>query len=164
MAIRRGHRVRDRTPGRASAQLSRPGRGRPHPRRHRRRPMMVPAGGDHRPLLLVEDDDDVRDAIAGSLRDEGYVVAEAGNGRLALEWLQRNADPCLVLLDLWMPVMSGMELREKMAQDPRLAAVPLVVVTAAGDGKARAEEMGAIGYLRKPLDLKDLLATVERYC
>jgi DNA-binding response OmpR family regulator len=38
------------------------------------------------------------------------------------------------------------------------------VVTAAGDGKARAEEMGAIGYLRKPLDLKDLLATVERYC
>jgi CheY-like chemotaxis protein len=127
--------------------------------------MMVPAGGDHhRPLLLVEDDDDVRDAIAASLRDEGYVVAEAGNGRLALEWLQRNADPCLVLLDLWMPVMSGMELREKMVQDPRLAALPLVVVTAAGDGKDRAEEMGAIGYLRKPLDLQDLLATVERYC
>ena len=126
--------------------------------------MMVPAAAEHRPLLLVEDDDDVRDAIAASLRDEGYVVAEAGNGRLALEWLQRNADPCLVLLDLWMPVMSGMELREKMVQDPRLAALPLVVVTAAGDGKARAEEMGAIGYLRKPLDLQDLLATVERYC
>jgi CheY-like chemotaxis protein len=127
--------------------------------------MMVPAGGDHhRALLLVEDDDDVRDAIAASLRDEGYVVAEAGNGRLALEWLQRNADPCLVLLDLWMPVMSGFELRAKMAQDPRLSAVPLIVVSAAGDGKARAEEMGAIGYLRKPLDLQDLLATVERYC
>jgi CheY-like chemotaxis protein len=127
--------------------------------------MMVPAGGDHhRALLLVEDDDDVRDAIAASLRDEGYVVAEAGNGRLALEWLQRNADPCLVLLDLWMPVMSGFELRAKMVQDPRLAAVPLIVVSAAGDGKARAEEMGAIGYLRKPLDLPDLLATVERYC
>ena len=92
------------------------------------------------------------------------MVAEAENGRLALEWLQRNSDPCLVLLDLWMPVMSGMELRERMVQDPRLAALPLVVVSAAGDGKARAEEMGAIGYLRKPLDLQDLLATVERYC
>ncbi|TMA20609.1 MAG: response regulator [Deltaproteobacteria bacterium] len=126
--------------------------------------MMAPAEVDHRPLLLVEDDADVRDAIAATLRDEGYVVAEAENGRLALEWLQRNGDPCLVLLDLWMPVMSGMELRERMVQDPRLAALPLVVVSAAGDGKARAEEMGAIGYLRKPLDLQDLLATVERYC
>jgi len=126
--------------------------------------MMVPAAGDHRPLLLVEDDDDVRDAMAASLRDEGYVVAEAENGRLALEWLQRNSNPCLVLLDLWMPVMSGMELREKMVQDPRLAALPLVIVSAAGDARARAEEMGAIGYLRKPLDLHDLLATVERYC
>jgi CheY-like chemotaxis protein len=126
--------------------------------------MMVAAGGHHRPLLLVEDDDDVRDAIAATLRDEGYQVAEAENGRLALEWLQHNGDPCLVLLDLWMPVMSGMELREKMVQDPRLAALPLVIVSAAGDGKARAEEMGAIGYLRKPLELHDLIATVERYC
>jgi len=126
--------------------------------------MMVPAAVDHRPLLLVEDDDDVRDAMAASLRDEGYEVAEAENGRLALEWLQRNGDPCLVLLDLWMPVMSGMELREKMVEDPRLAALPLVIVSAAGDGKARAQEMGAIGFLRKPLDLQDLLATVERFC
>jgi two-component system response regulator MprA len=125
---------------------------------------MVPAGGHHRPLLLVEDDEDVRDAIAASLRDEGYVVAEAENGWRALEWLRRNADPCLVLLDLWMPVMSGMEMRAQMVQDPRLAALPLVVVTAAGDGKAQAEEMGAIGYLRKPLDLRDLLETVERFC
>ena len=126
--------------------------------------MTVPAAVDHRPLLLVEDDDDVRDAMAASLRDEGYEVAEAENGRLALEWLQRNGNPCLVLLDLWMPVMSGMELREKMVEDPRLAALPLVIVSAAGDGKARAQEMGAIGFLRKPLDLQDLLATVERFC
>ena len=126
--------------------------------------MMIAARLGHRPLLLVEDDDDVRDAVAASLRDEGYEVAEAENGRLALEWLKSNADPCLVLLDLWMPVMTGMELHEVMAQDPRLAALPLVVVSAAGDAKARAQQMGALGYLRKPLDLHDLLATVERYC
>ena len=47
--------------------------------------MMLAAGDGHRTLLLVEDDDDVRDAMAGSLRDEGYIVAEAGNGRLALD-------------------------------------------------------------------------------
>ena len=125
---------------------------------------MVAAHPGHRPLLLVEDDDDVRDAIAASLRDEGYEVAVAENGRLALEWLQSNANPCLVLLDLWMPVMTGMELHAVMARDPRLAALPLLVVSAAGDGRARAQQMGAIGYLRKPLDLHDLLATVARYC
>ena len=125
---------------------------------------MVVAHLEHRPVLVVEDDDDVRDAVAASLRDEGYQVAEAQNGRLALEWLQSNADPCLVLLDLWMPVMTGMELRELMSRDPRLSAVRLVVVSAAGDAKAQAQQMGAIGFLRKPLDLHDLLATVERYC
>jgi CheY-like chemotaxis protein len=125
---------------------------------------MVPAGEGHRTLLLVEDDDDVRDAMAGSLRDEGYVVAEAGNGRLALDWLQNNDDPCLILLDLWMPGMSGIELHAHMVLDPRLKALPLVVVSAAGDAHERATEMGALGFLRKPLDLKDLLATVERYC
>ncbi|HZX65144.1 MAG TPA: response regulator, partial [Myxococcales bacterium] len=66
--------------------------------------MMVAAHSHRRPVLVVEDDGDVRDAVAASLRDEGYVVAEAENGRLALDWLQSNADPCLVLLDLWMPV------------------------------------------------------------
>src|SRR5438270_4201248 len=126
--------------------------------------MMLAAGDGHRTLLLVEDDDDVRDAMAGSLRDEGYIVAEAGNGRLALDWLQKNADPCLILLDLWMPGMSGIEMHEQMARDPRLKALPLVVVSAAGDAQERASAMGALGFLRKPLDLKDLLATVERYC
>jgi CheY-like chemotaxis protein len=126
--------------------------------------MMVAADSRHRPVLVVEDDGDVRDAVAASLRDEGYVVAEAENGRLALDWLQSNADPCLVLLDLWMPVMTGIELQALMAQDPRLAAVRLVVVSAAGDARAQAQQMGAIAFLRKPLDLHDLLATVERYC
>ncbi|HVI23529.1 MAG TPA: response regulator [Myxococcales bacterium] len=126
--------------------------------------MMVAADSRHRPVLVVEDDGDVRDAVAASLRDEGYVVAEAENGRLALDWLQSNADPCLVLLDLWMPVMTGIELHAVMAQDPRLAAVRLVVVSAAGDARAQAQQMGAIAFLRKPLDLHDLLATVERYC
>ncbi|MFL5248544.1 MAG: response regulator [Myxococcales bacterium] len=126
--------------------------------------MMVAAHSRHRPVLVVEDDGDVRDAVAASLRDEGYVVAEAENGRLALDWLQSNADPCLVLLDLWMPVMTGIELQALMAQDPRLAAVRLVVVSAAGDARAQAQQMGAIAFLRKPLDLHDLLATVEQYC
>ncbi|MFL5406914.1 MAG: response regulator [Myxococcales bacterium] len=126
--------------------------------------MMVAAHSGHRPVLVVEDDGDVRDAVAASLRDEGYVVAEAENGRLALDWLQSNADPCLVLLDLWMPVMTGIELQALMAQDPRLAAVRLVVVSAAGDARAQAQQMGAIAFLRKPLDLHDLLATVEQYC
>lgn len=118
----------------------------------------------HGPLLVVEDDDDVRQAIVETLRDEGYSVAEAENGQQALQWLRGNPDPCLVLLDLWMPQMTGDELHAQMQQDPRLAALPIVVVTAAADGAFRARMLGARGYLKKPLDIDDLLSLVEDNC
>jgi CheY-like chemotaxis protein len=121
-------------------------------------------GDAHGPLLVVEDDDDVRQAIVETLRDEGYSVAEAENGQQALQWLRGNPDPCLVLLDLWMPNMTGDELHEQMQRDPRLAAVPVVVLTAAADGAFRARKLGARGYLKKPLDIKDLLSLVEDNC
>jgi CheY-like chemotaxis protein len=118
----------------------------------------------HGPLLLVEDDADVRESIAEMLRDEGYAVAEAENGADALQWLKGNPDPCLILLDLWMPKMTGDELHQHLKQDPRLASVPIVVVTAASDGALRARQIGARGYLKKPLNLDDLLAFVEKNC
>jgi CheY-like chemotaxis protein len=113
-------------------------------------------------ILVVDDDDDIRDAMMSALEDEGYVVRGASNGRDALVQLPRLEHPCLVLLDLMMPIMSGAELAACMQQDARLAAIPIVIVSAWTRGAERVETAQA--QLTKPVDLKRLLDTVDRFC
>jgi CheY-like chemotaxis protein len=115
-------------------------------------------------ILIVEDDDGLRTSLAGALEDEGFVVAGASNGREALEYLKAHEPPCLILLDLWMPVMSGEEFRAAQQLDSRWAAVPVVVLSAVGDAADRARALGASGCLTKPLSLDDVLSVVVRYC
>jgi CheY-like chemotaxis protein len=115
-------------------------------------------------VLLVDDDPDVRDLLAEVLRDEGHDVACARDGREALEILARRPDACLILLDLYMPSMDGSEFRAIQRREARWATIPVVVMTAASDGNARARALGAAGYLRKPMTLEDLLAVVARHC
>ncbi|MBU6422527.1 MAG: response regulator [Chloroflexota bacterium] len=95
------------------------------------------------------------------LSGEGYRVLAAQNGAEALEVLGREA-PCLVLLDMRMPTMDGWgfarALREKGLR------CPVVVVTAAENARAWAQEIGADDYLAKPFQLTDLLRIVERFC
>src|SRR5256712_12775997 len=82
-------------------------------------------------ILIVEDDADVRGALTVVLEGEGYPVVEAAHGQEALQYL--CADPagfCMILLDLWMPVMNGWEFRAQQLKDPALAEVPVIVVTA----------------------------------
>lgn len=115
-----------------------------------------------REVLIVEDDVDIREALAENLRDAGYSVREAENGKEALDYLQSDArDPCLVLLDLMMPVMNGAELLQALHQGHRLAALPVVVVSAGG---APSEAQGARRFLRKPPNPELLLALVEEFC
>jgi len=113
-------------------------------------------------ILLVEDDAGARDALSDILRDEGFEVATAENGREALSYLETAPAPCLILLDLVMPVMDGWEFRERQLREPRLQAIPVVVLTAtAGQGVAGVAESD---ILRKPVDFMALLAQVERHC
>src|SRR5690348_15367872 len=88
-----------------------------------------------RHVLVVEDDEDVREAEATILRDHGHVVSEATNGQEALDFL-RNAPkkPCIVLLDLMMPVMTGWEVLEAIDAEPDLQDIPIVVLTAVTNG------------------------------
>ena len=87
-------------------------------------------------VLIVEDDPDIREFMELLLADAGYDTMTAENGSRALERM-RARRPCLVLLDLAMPVMDGWEFRERQLADPELAKVPVVCITAAFDPDER---------------------------
>jgi CheY-like chemotaxis protein len=115
-----------------------------------------------RTVLVVDDDDDVLEAAAFILRRAGYEVIEADNGLRALERIAAHGLPDLILLDMNMPVMNGWELARQM-RARELWRVPVVVFTAAHDAQRSADEIGAAGFLGKPFELQDLVATVERH-
>jgi DNA-binding response OmpR family regulator len=110
-------------------------------------------------VLVVDDDDALREAIVDAISDAGYVVEQAENGRIALDKM-RASSPCLVLLDLMMPVKDGWEVVAEMEGDSTLAAVPVCVVTA----QDRIAPPRNTRLLRKPLSLASLLDTVGQYC
>jgi CheY-like chemotaxis protein len=114
-------------------------------------------------ILVVDDDEDIRDAVQQVLEEAGYQVAVAINGREALELLQTGPTPALVLLDLMMPVMSGEEFIQRQRQDPTLAQIPVVILTADGRIKEKAASLRASGYVRKPVTLDGLLSIARQY-
>jgi CheY-like chemotaxis protein len=115
---------------------------------------------DH--ILVVEDDKDLRDTLCDALALEGYVVAGVEHGEAALRHLRGGARPCLILLDLMMPVMDGWAFRQAMLSDPALAAIPVVVITAAGE--QRAALVGAEQVLHKPLFMDAVVDVVRQHC
>jgi CheY-like chemotaxis protein len=115
--------------------------------------------------MVVEDDEDIRADLVAILRVKGFDVSEATNGRDAIAQLRDGARPCLIVLDLMMPVMNGWELRAAMRADPALAAIPVVVVS--GKGRITSDEeqtLAPAAVLVKPFELADLLELVGRYC
>lgn len=113
------------------------------------------------PILVVEDDPDLLALVELILRDAGYRVETASDGRTALARIAVEM-PALILLDMRMPGMNGWEFAlEFRARHGR--ATPIVVVTAAENARARAEEIGAEGWLAKPFDLDDVLRIAERH-
>jgi len=111
-------------------------------------------------IVLIEDDEGIRDTMAALLEDEGYVVLQATNGAEGLERVRAADRLCLVLLDLWMPVMNGWQLLAEMRADERLSEVPVVVISAAGE---QPPPFGAAAFLRKPVRLEALLEAVEQH-
>jgi CheY-like chemotaxis protein len=113
-------------------------------------------------ILLVEDDLSIRDALCELLAEEGFEVACASNGAEALDRLTAGDPPVLILLDLMMPVMDGFAFRSAQREDPRLARIPVVVLSA-GHGAERAASLAADGFLAKPFGVDALLETVHRF-
>ena len=111
-------------------------------------------------LLIVEDDQDIREALDGLLRMEGYDVMGCSNGLEALQHLRRGPHPDVILLDLMMPVMDGWQFRIEQKRDPSLAAIPVVALSA--DATPKAAAIDAEAYLKKPVDYETLVETIER--
>ncbi|MDB4995544.1 MAG: chemotaxis protein CheY [Myxococcaceae bacterium] len=117
-----------------------------------------PISACRRDILVVDDDEDIRDAFCELLEEEGYQVRCAGNGAEALEQIDAST-PCVVLLDMMMPVMSGAEVMLELERRESLEALPVVVVSAHIDSCE-----GARDVLRKPISVDELLDVVERFC
>jgi len=111
-------------------------------------------------ILVIDDDEGVREAMVGILEMTGYRVASATNGKEALDYLRDAATPDLIISDLAMPVMDGKQFRRMQIKDPRLAKVPVIVVSALSDRS----DVDANEIFIKPVDVDVLLAAVDRYC
>jgi CheY-like chemotaxis protein len=115
-----------------------------------------------RSILLAEDDDFSRDVLTQLLRAEGYHVTAVANGREALDCLRRADSPDLILLDLVMPVLDGWEFCRRHSRDPRLASIPVLVVSGADPGPALLTgPLRVAGYLRKPVRVRELLDRIR---
>ena len=113
-------------------------------------------------VLIVEDERDIRDLVLFHLEREGFQVSSASSGEEALRQV-RHASPDLVLLDLMLPAMGGLEVCRKLRQDPATVGLPIVMLTAKGDEVDRVLglELGADDYIVKPFSPKELLARVR---
>jgi CheY-like chemotaxis protein len=115
-------------------------------------------------VLVVDDDEDLLSVLREVIEEEGYRVATARDGEAALGLLQSDEKPCLILLDLKMPGMDGAEFRRRQLADPRLAAIPVVGFTGVWNGEEAAHRLALASFLRKPVNLHQLLETVAHYC
>jgi CheY-like chemotaxis protein len=114
-------------------------------------------------ILVVEDEADTREMLVMILGLYGFPTAAASNGQEALEYLRTHEPPKLILLDLMMPVMDGVEFRTAQLADPRLAHIPVVVVSGIHDSAQRARDLGAIDYLEKPVGSLVLVDCIKRH-
>jgi CheY-like chemotaxis protein len=119
--------------------------------------------GQRKTVLVVDDDDKTRLLVTRALGTR-YSVQEATDGLAAADWLSRSAPPDLVVCDVMMPRMDGLALLKKMKQDPKLKAVPLLLLSARNAPKDVIEGIGAGArhYMTKPFSVKELLERVSR--
>jgi two-component system, cell cycle response regulator DivK len=116
-------------------------------------------------ILVVEDNEKNMKLLRDVLRATGYRMLEASTGDQAL-MLATEHGPALVLMDVRLPDMDGVEALSRLRMDERTASIPVLAVSAQamkGD-RERFKEAGFDGYLSKPVDIDELLTTVEQHC
>jgi CheY-like chemotaxis protein len=120
---------------------------------------------DLREVLVVEDDNDLRESLSQALRDHGFTVTPVSNGQQALDVLHAGTRPSVILLDLMMPVLNGWELRDALKEDPSLARIPQLVISAYMDeAEQHVLALPPDDCIRKPFHMRVLLEAIERHC
>jgi two-component system response regulator MprA len=115
-------------------------------------------------ILVVDDDDAIRSLWVTVLQRAGHQVMSASNGQEALNYLRQiQSLPNLILLDLMMPTMDGWQFLKERKQQPLLASVPVIVISAAEFHKSQVGPLGVAGYLQKPVSIKSLLEAVAQF-
>jgi CheY-like chemotaxis protein len=122
----------------------------------------MPAAGRRCAVMVVDDDDDNREVLREVLGEQGYAVSCARDGAEALALLA-GLRPDVILLDLNMPTMSGLEFRAAQVGDPSLRTIPTVVMTAVDRVHERMGEPAPEATLLKPIKLAQLLTILKRY-
>ena len=115
------------------------------------------------PVLVVDDTEDVREVVALILDENGWDAVCASNGREALDLLHGGLQPCVILLDLCMPVMDGFEFRAEQMADPGLASIPTILLSGVYDPQRAGAVMSAVATFAKPFNPTALLSAIERF-
>jgi CheY-like chemotaxis protein len=116
-------------------------------------------------ILLVEDDQDIRETLVELLQEEGYDVLFAENGQVGLDKLESIKDlPNLILLDLMMPIKDGFQFCLEKEANPKFSHIPVVVMSADGHIRENQQRVNASAYLKKPLDIYQVIDVVQRFC
>lgn len=119
----------------------------------------------HKRILIIEDDQAIREALVDLFESEGYQVERAVNGQEGIERLtSAQSLPCVILLDLMMPIKDGFAFRKEQLENPKLSNVPVVVMSADGHVHEKKQRLQAKDYLHKPVDIDVYLDVVKRYC
>lgn len=111
-------------------------------------------------ILIVDDDPTIRSVLEALLEDEGFVPVTAANGKEAVA-IVRNDPPALVLMDLMMPVMNGLEASRTLKTDPETATVPIIAMSAGFILRESIDDLLADSIISKPFDLDALIANIR---
>jgi CheY-like chemotaxis protein len=123
---------------------------------------MTPKQVHDHTILVVDDDADIREVLTEVLAEQGYRALTASNGAEALSILRNGSVPCMVLLDLMMPVMDGYLFLEEFKREPTLASIPVAVITAGR--QVEWERLGGTEVVSKPIRLPHLMSIIHRNC
>lgn len=117
---------------------------------------------DTKRIVICDDDEGILDMLEIVLEGSGYTIIPVQNSLHIYDVIERE-HPDLLLLDLWMPVLSGDQVLKSLRANPKTHELPVIIISASRDGKQIAADAGATDYMAKPFDLDFLLQKVQQY-
>ncbi|WP_238381738.1 response regulator [Mucilaginibacter pedocola] len=112
-------------------------------------------------ILICDDDEGILDMLELILEETGYRIIPVKNSLLIYEEIEKQS-PDLILLDLWMPVLSGDQVLRTLRKNPETNNIPVIVISASREGQRIANEAGADDFIAKPFDLDQLVNRVQK--